>query len=633
MTRVTHIKTNFTSGEISPLLYGRGDLRPYDNGAAKLRNVFIHPTGGVYRRPGLRLVTETVSPSRLLAFEFNTDQVYLCSFSDYQLNIFQDDVFVTSLPTPWSAGQLAQIAWTQSADTLLITHPEVEPQKITRTGAAAWQIQPWAFAVRNGISFQPFHNFSQDIKVTPSGVTGSITVTASYSVFDASYVGQILRIGGKRISVTGFNSVTEIVADTIEDLIDVQETDDWEEPAFSDRRGWPATVAFHQDRLVVGGSRDLPNRLWLSKSGDLFNFDQGTGLDDEAIEFPILSDQVNAIRALFSGRHLQVFTSGAEWMVTGSPLTPTTVQIQRQTRTGSPAGRTLPPKDVDGATLFVGRTGKEVREFLFSDIEQAYQANDLALPANHLFDQPSAQDYDPKRRLLHIVMANGTIASLTIYRNEQVTAWTLQETTGSFRDIAIVGDTTYVVVDRASGTYIEAFDETYGVDSGFSFTAFVPEEFASGLTHLEGETVAIQADGTLRQPQVVESGRVALGSPALNAKIGLPYWHTIEALPPATSIPSRPAQGSSYRLVRATFRLHETGALSCDFGNGLRDVPFRQFGAKTTFGEPPPNFSGDKQIRSLGWKRSGIEPPWRIEQDEPLPCTVLSVTTELKVST
>ena len=89
MTRVTHIKTNFTSGEISPLLYGRGDLRPYDNGAAKLRNVFIHPTGGVYRRPGLRLVTETVSPSRLLAFEFNTDQVYLCSFSDYQLNIFQ----------------------------------------------------------------------------------------------------------------------------------------------------------------------------------------------------------------------------------------------------------------------------------------------------------------------------------------------------------------------------------------------------------------------------------------------------------------------------------------------------------------------------------------------------------------
>ena len=54
MTRVNLLKTNFTAGEISPLLFGRGDLRAYDNGAAQLRNVFIHPTGGVYRRPGLR---------------------------------------------------------------------------------------------------------------------------------------------------------------------------------------------------------------------------------------------------------------------------------------------------------------------------------------------------------------------------------------------------------------------------------------------------------------------------------------------------------------------------------------------------------------------------------------------------
>jgi hypothetical protein len=45
-----------------------------------------------------------------------------------------------------------------------------------------------------------------------------------------------------------------------------------------------------------------------SKSADLFNFDLGKGLDDEGIEFPILSDQVNAIpdpRYVFSGRHLQ----------------------------------------------------------------------------------------------------------------------------------------------------------------------------------------------------------------------------------------------------------------------------------------------------------------------------------------
>ena len=66
-------------------------------------------------------------------------------------------------------------------------------------------------------------------------------------------------------------------------------------------------------------------------TGDLWNFDKGDGLDADSIEFGLLSDQVNAIRALFSGRNLQVFTSGAEWIVTGSPLTPTNIQLDRQT--------------------------------------------------------------------------------------------------------------------------------------------------------------------------------------------------------------------------------------------------------------------------------------------------------------
>ena len=46
MTRQRLSKTNFTSGEISAELLGRGDLTAYDNGAALLRNVFILPTGG-----------------------------------------------------------------------------------------------------------------------------------------------------------------------------------------------------------------------------------------------------------------------------------------------------------------------------------------------------------------------------------------------------------------------------------------------------------------------------------------------------------------------------------------------------------------------------------------------------------
>ena len=68
MTRLTLHKTSFTSGEISPRLLGRGDLTAYENGAGKLRNVFIHPTGGVTRRPGLRYLDTALGNGRLVAF-------------------------------------------------------------------------------------------------------------------------------------------------------------------------------------------------------------------------------------------------------------------------------------------------------------------------------------------------------------------------------------------------------------------------------------------------------------------------------------------------------------------------------------------------------------------------------------
>ena len=56
MSRAFVTKTSFTAGELDPLLRGRLDLKAQEDGAARLRNVVVHPTGGVSRRPGLRLI-------------------------------------------------------------------------------------------------------------------------------------------------------------------------------------------------------------------------------------------------------------------------------------------------------------------------------------------------------------------------------------------------------------------------------------------------------------------------------------------------------------------------------------------------------------------------------------------------
>jgi len=633
MAKMKIFKTSFTAGEVSMELAGRGDLSAYDNGAGTLTNIFVMPTGGIYRRAGLRHIDTVPSEGRLVAFEFNTEQVYLLVFREAKVDVFKNNALLTTIdPAPWTLAQVKNMSWVQSADTLLITHPDVPPKKLTRDDNEAWTISDWTYFEKDGVIHQPHHKFADDeVTLQAAATTGTITLTASADMFVAEHVGKRFRIEGKEVEVTVFTDATHATALVKETLTTTTATKDWEEQAYSDVRGWPVSVCFHQDRLVIGGSRDLPNRLWMSKSADLFNFDLGTGLDDEAIEFAILSDQVNAIRALFSGRHLQVFTSGAEWMVSGEPLTPASIQLKRQTRIGSPLDRTVPPCDVDGATLFVSRAGDELREFLFTDLEQAYQSGDLAMLARHMVATPVDQDYDKTRRHLHIVMADGTMSSLTLFRREKVTAWSRQVTNGQILSITLVDTDAYVLVKRGSTYHVEIFDDAYSVDAGFKDSDATAKMIWSGLDHLEGQTVKVVADGAPMGEHTVTAGGVTL-SEAVNAvEIGLGFTHIIEPLPPTVASAKSGTQGGHVRPIAFTFRVRDTAALRLDVGNGLQDVPFKRFG-QGVLDQPIAPFTGDRKVRAYGWREGGVAPLWRIEQDTPLPFTLLSVASEISVN-
>lgn len=628
---VTLTKTNFTAGELSLDMLGRGDLAAYANGAMKLRNVFIAPVGGVSRRAGLRHVDSARGPGRLVAFEFNTEQTYLLVLTDLHVDVYADGIKVADFAAPWSQDQIRHLSWTQTADTLLVVHPDVAPRKITRTSHSDWQVALWSFYEADGIIQQPTHKFAaSEVTLRASATTGVVTLTASAAVFQAAHVGTRFRLQQKEVCVTAVTSAITATAEVKQTLVGTAATEDWEEQALSEWRGWPVSVCFHQDRMVIGGTRDLPNRLWLSKSSDLFNFDLGEGLDDEAMEFALLSDQVNAIRAVFSGRHLQVFTSGAEWMVSGDPLTPAKIQLMRQTRTGSPVDRVVPPRDVDGATLYVSRNGKDLREFLFADVDQAYQSTDLTMLAKHLMVAPVDQDYDSSRRLFHVVMGDGTLGTVTIYRAEKVTAWTLHNTIGAFKAVAVVEDEVYVLVERDGKTLIERFDDTLSLDSALEGDSVDAKTVWSGLDHLEGQQIRILADGGVLESATVLDGAVTLRSAANHVQIGLPYTHEIEPLPPVVQNANGAAPGTIVRLVRAHFRLLDTKALHIDTGRGLTPIAFRRFG-RQQFDAAPPPFSGDVQIRAIGWKRDAFQPLWRVRQDVPLPCTILAVATEMKI--
>lgn len=632
----TTVKTNFTAGELSYCMLGRGDLRAYENGALFLRNVFINPTGGVTRRAGLRYIDTLEGPGRLISFSFNTEQNYMFVVMDQVIWIYMNEQKVAELETPWLEKDIPELRWTQSADTLLIAHQDYPLKKITRSSHTQWTIEDWTFYENDGFVFQPYYKFAPDnVTLSLSSLSGTTTITASASVFLPGHVGIRLAIDKGQVLITNYISSTQVEAEIktqsiFETIPANNSTKEWKEQAFSNVRGYPVAVTFHQDRLVIGGSRDLPNRLWMSKSADLKNFNLGEGLDDESIEFALLSDQVNAIKALFSGRHLQVFTSGAEWMVTGEPLTPTNIQLKRQTRVGSPGYAYVPPCNVDGATLFCSAHGSDVREFLFSDIEQAYQAQDLSMLSSHLINNPIDEDYDDQRRLLFVVMIDGSIATLTNYRSEQVSAWSKHETDGNFLSVSVLEKDVYALVEREEKYFLEIFDDNCYTDATLIGEEDTPKLTWSGLDNLEGKNVSIIADDVCVGLQMVENGKIKLDYPAKKVFVGLPFSHVVSPLPPF-NLGGNVRASNAFRLIKAIFRVLETSFLEVDVGLGFKSaMPFTL--GQNTLLQKRQIETKDIILRGIGWKRNPLQPLWKIESAYPAPFSLISVTTEMKGS-
>lgn len=636
MTRAFVTKTSFTAGELDPLLHGRLDLKAQEDGAARLRNVVVHPTGGVSRRPGLRLLTQIPGALRLLPFE-GVDGGELLAFGAYRLDVLKNGAVIHSFEdTLWGAAEVAELSSARWGDRLLLCHPDIPPMELVSNNAADWLLQAWVYETALQTSGYrrlqgPFVKFARPevaLEIqggTEAGIAADtyLTILTSEPVFTADSIGTIVRVKGRDLRILNVDPLdrTHVNGVALEQLVDGLPTRDWAEQAFSEARGWPGCVTVHQERLVVGGSRDLPDRLWFSKTGHPFSFDTGSGLDDEAFSFRLSGDEHHAIRGLLPGRLLQVFTSSGEWIVRGSPLTPGTVAVELQTRIGSWPARRLDPVEVDGAALFIGASGRELREFLYAESEQAYQAADIAMLSRHLLDDPIAVRFDRQRQWLLIVRADGQLAAVAIDRNSNVVAWSLLACAGRFVSVALHAGQPHFLVELAGRVLLERFDEILEVDHAIGLSSPAPTTVWAGLDHLEGQTVLAIA-GTDAMAANVVSGMLTLPETATALTVGMAYRHEVEPLAMVVPDGIGLSLDRPYRPIRVAFRLSASGALWVDTGAGLRELPLGPEGAESLF-------SGDAAVRASGWRRGLRQPPWRVAQDAPAPCTILCVTTEI----
>jgi len=651
MSRAVSIQTNFTTGEIDPLLKSRIDIDQYYNSLEQARNVVIQPQGGITRRPGLQYVSTIPSAAapqsgcRLVPFEFSTTQSYMLLFVHNRMYIYKDKVLQTNingtgndyLVTTITSAMISTIDYAQSADTLIVVQEDMAPKKITRGAShTTWTIADITFEYIPKFAFS-LSTSNPAGTITPSAVDGNITITASSSVFSSSnvddYVEAVDGIGRARItrhvSGTSVEAIVEIPffnTSAIANgswLLEVDYVDAW-----SNTNGYPRTVTFHEGRLYFGGSKSRPNTIFASRVGRFFDFNPGEALDDDAIEVTLNTGQVNAVTGLFSGRDLQIFTKGGEFFLPQSdldPITPSNVVIQGATKRGSKEG--IKPVGAESGTMFIQRSGKSLREFLFSDVELSYISNNISLLSSHLLVTPtdlalrkatSTDDGD----LLLIVNTDGSLATYSILRGQNVIAPSLSSTDGEFINVAVDVDTVYFVIKRTVNSntvyYVETWNDDNTTDSSILFTGGTKPSSTtlSGLSHLQGKTVKVIADDAMQNDKVVNgSGQITLDAvPTTYVEVGLNYTPTIKTMPVELKLPSGNTVGQKKRIVEASALLYLSQNLTLD----AKEFPF----TAASF------FTGKKRRKPmLGYDREG---QLTFSQSAPLFFTLLGV--EYKVS-
>jgi hypothetical protein len=541
-----------------------------------------------------------------------------------------------------TGARLANIVWTQSADTLIVVHPDVAPISIVRgANDATW--------TASAITFDSIPKYAFTVSVTnpagtltPSAVSGKVTLTASSSVFTAGSVGQYVNAQPQgRAKIVRYNSGTSVDAITEFPFFNTSAiaNGQWDyesgyEAVWSSGKGWPRSVTFHEGRLYFGGSKSRPSTVWGSKVGLFFDFEATEGLDDDAVEATLDTNTFNAIVDIISGRDLQVFTTGGEFYVPQNgldPITPTNFFVKTASRNGTQQGVRV--QQLESGTLFIQRQGKSLNEFAYTDTQATYVTQKISLLAGHLLKGPSrlalrrSVATDENDLLLITNTTDGTMAVFSLLRAQNVIAPSEFITVdGAYIDVSVDISTIYTVVRRnvngANQYYVEVFDNDLLTDSAKSGTGVVS---TVTMAHLVTETVNILEDGAVQANQAVPAGGTVTlpRATASSYEIGLPIAVEARTMPVDLKLQTGTRIGFKKRIVEVNALVVDTQHMKI---NGTQ-IPFRAFG--DILDQPVAEFTGTKTLHGiLGYSQ---EAKITVSQDIPLKMTLLGM--EYKVAT
>ena len=419
----------------------------------------------------LYIAHPSYTPRKLTRTAHTTWTISDITFTD---GPYQDENITTTTLTPsHTSGSSRTI--TASATTGINGGDGFQTTDVGRLISVGHQATAWAASTAYAVGDvrRNSGNVYECIKAGTSDGSGGPSGEGD-EIVDNGATWKFLRDGGIQwgyCTVTARTNTTVVTVTVNETFGGTSAESKWRLGAWCDTTGFPAAVAFYEQRLFWAGSSEQPQTLWGSKSGDYENHTPGT-LDDDPVIYTLATDQVNVIKWLSPGKVMAIGTVGGEFIFSGSTtadaLTPTNVRVVREGTRGS-ASHT--PIRIDNVVIFIQRQKRKIREFVYQFDSDSFQSPDLTILSNQVTKggvTEIAFQQEPST-IIWGVKADGQLIGMTYLRDQQVVAWhrhKLGGTSGSctitVSDYANIAAGTTLTFTKSDGSEVTFTSEAAG---------------------------------------------------------------------------------------------------------------------------------------------------------------------------
>jgi hypothetical protein len=357
---------------------------------------------------------------------------------------------------------------TRSADVLYIFHHSYPPKKLSRRSNILWTLDNLECTGTPDVSETGYNRIARIIKfITNANPAVVSCADHGFVTGDVVYINHVLgmlEINQGRFTVTYIDKDNFSIGVDSTNYSEYIESGGWAVKLvdlFQTPGEYPACGTFFEQRLMLGGFDNHPERVCGSVAGDFENFTSDPELDDYAIQFDLVSSKVDPIRWMVAQRKLALGTVGGIWLLSGAaglPLTQTSVDAKMEINIGAGG---VAPQIVNDSIIWMTRVSRIVRLLLYEWGSDKWTAPDLTRVARHITMGPTAVESgilqtayqkDPYP-ILWAIRADGQLLGMTYETQEQVYAWFRIVTDGKFESVAVVPrpndeDRVWVVVNR-----------------------------------------------------------------------------------------------------------------------------------------------------------------------------------------